>query len=196
MKECCCSRPKWNLPDFLFGIKAKTLSSICNVPKDKGKYMNYSWFISLFSLSLWYKTSTGRLSNQPVYLNIKHEFPFWETVLFFYLWRLWFRGKVLHLRQIIECSRKADCNSHRALFPERVTMLSFWSPLDGRCSQYHWSRNTDFWVSILLSKMRITITLQLGSKAQGAKAKPVYVRAHWRVRNGKKHYVKAHYRYR
>ena len=44
--------------------------------------------------------------------------------------------------------------------------------------------------------MYITITFHFGSKAQGAKAKPVYVRAHWRVRNGIKHYVKAHFRYR
>ena len=32
--------------------------------------------------------------------------------------------------------------------------------------------------------MYITIFLTIGSEAQGAKAKTVFVRAHWRVRNG------------
>ena len=44
--------------------------------------------------------------------------------------------------------------------------------------------------------MVIVITLTIGSGAQGAMAKAVFVRAHWRVRNGKKHYVRAHYRQR
>lgn len=44
--------------------------------------------------------------------------------------------------------------------------------------------------------MYITIFLTIGSEAQGAKAKTVFVRAHWRVRNGKKHFVRAYYRLR
>ena len=44
--------------------------------------------------------------------------------------------------------------------------------------------------------MVIILNLIIGSKAQGAEAKTVHVRAHWRVRNGKKHYVRAHYRHR
>ena len=49
---------------------------------------------------------------------------------------------------------------------------------------------------MLINLMYITFTLHFGSMAQGANAKPVYVRAHWRVRNGKKYFVKAYYRTR
>lgn len=44
--------------------------------------------------------------------------------------------------------------------------------------------------------MKITINLTIGTLAQGAQAKAIYVRAHWRARNGKKYFVRAHYRFR
>ena len=36
----------------------------------------------------------------------------------------------------------------------------------------------------------------IGILMQGVSAKPVYVRSYWRVRNGKKEFVRAHYRKR
>ena len=74
-------------------------------------------------------------------------------------------------------------------------MLFFYP--DGRCSHSSEGWISTFCFQTSLSKtMYITIFLTIGSEAQGAKAKTVFVRAHWRVRNGKKHFVRAYYRLR
>lgn len=44
-------------------------------------------------------------------------------------------------------------------------------------------------------KIKIRID-RIGIYVQGTCAKPVFVKAYWRVRNGKKEFVKAHYRNR
>jgi len=72
----------------------------------------------------------------------------------------------------------------------RELMLFFLTKTDDECSSIKSSNSTTF---IIMLKINIYFD-RIGIYVQGTSAKFVRVKAYWRIRNGKKEFVRSYYR--